>query len=199
MFTGIIKELAIVTKIVNTTQKVLLKVSTSSVFNTAQVNDSIAINGCCLTITELTNNTASFDILPETLKLTNLGLLTVNQQVNIESSLTLQDKLGGHILQGHVDCTASVLKLEPDGDSTRVYFSLPSKFLKMLVPKGFISINGISLTIVEVTKQYFSVMIIPHTKTITNAKDWQVGTLVNIEVDIMNKSIYYYLQQFNNK
>lgn len=197
MFTGIVKELGTVEKIILEQGKTRLSIKAKNVLNTASVDDSIAVNGCCLTVVELKDNTASFDVLPETLSKTNIGLLKEFDTVNLEDSVTLQTKLGGHIIQGHVDCTARIISYEQQGDSTLFSFSLPNKFLAMMVPKAFVSIDGISLTIVNVTDSYFSVMIIPHTKNITIASSWNINSLVNIEVDIINKSIFQYLSKLN--
>lgn len=197
MFTGIVKELGTVKKVIREQGKVHLCVTAKTVFNNATIDDSISVNGCCLTVVDLKSNVASFDVLPETLNKTNIGLLKEDDIVNLEESLTLQTKLGGHIIQGHVDCTARVISYEIQGESTIISFSLPKHFLDMMVTKAFVSIDGISLTIVDVTDTYFSVMIIPHTKQITIAGYWKVNTLVNIEIDIINKSIFQYLNKLN--
>lgn len=208
MFTGIIRILATVVALEKTQGKTVLKVA--GPFNNPEVDESIAINGCCLTVVaaEKSENKAegnphwllSFDVLPETISKTALNDLKIGEEVNAEESLTYgTSKVGGHMLQGHVDVTATLTNITPEGDSFIYTFDLAAPFVNMLLPKCFIALDGISLTVTAVTKTHFSVMIIPHTRKYTVAKNWSVGSLINVEVDILNKSIYSYMQHFKQQ
>ena len=203
MFTGIIKQLGEVEAIKQQTGKVSLTIKANCI--SPEIDDSIAINGCCLTIVKLEHHpkinlnsySLTFDVLPESLKKTNLSNLVVGDKVNLEESVQLTTKLGGHIIQGHVDCTVEVVKITPEGDSILYELKVPQPYHNMLVEKGFVSLDGVSLTVVNTTKEGFTVMIIPHTSKNTTITNWTVGSRVNLEVDIINKSIYSYLQKFN--
>ncbi|MGV3278655.1 riboflavin synthase [Rickettsiales bacterium LUAb2] len=200
MFSGLVQETGKVIKVEKNPGKVVLYIQGKEAYNNIVVNDSIAVNGCCLTVTSvLVNNIATFDVLPETLRKTNLGDLTDSSTINLEKSLTLQDKIGGHMVQGHIDTTAKIIEQYIDGDSVVNKFEINPEFAQMIVPKAFIAIDGISLTVVECANDWFSVMIIPHTNSITISKNWKIGSIVNIEIDIINKSIWSYMQKLQHK
>jgi riboflavin synthase len=196
MFSGIVKELGTVMEIINNTGKTVLFVqgNVNLSYSKVKVNDSIAVNGVCLTVVEVLKDVAVFEVLPETLRKTNLCMLSKNMHVNLEDAITIADKIGGHNVQGHIDCTATIVETYKDGDAIVTVFSLPKEYADMLVPKAYIAIDGMSLTIVSVNKDTFSVMLIPHTVNVTVASLWRVGSIVNIEVDILNKSIWHYLK-----
>lgn len=204
MFTGIIKHLGKIKRADLSSGQ--LRLAVEGTFTSPEVDDSIAINGCCLTVVEVEKiaNSAlanryevSFDVLPESLAKTNLSALTPEAEVNTEEALRVGDKLGGHLLQGHVDTVATLCQILTEGKSLKCFFKAPPEFLQMIVPKGFVALDGISLTVVDLNSETFSVMLIPHTRKISVAKNWKVGSQVNLEVDIFNKSIYSYLQKLN--
>jgi riboflavin synthase len=151
------------------------------------VGESVAVNGCCLTVTAIENSTAIFDILAETQRVTNLGDLEQGGSVNLERALRADDRLSGHFVQGHVDCTSEILELEPVGQDHRLKISLPDKFSRYLIHKGSICVDGMSLTAAEVSDDSFTIWLIPHTMEVTNLKKRQAGERVNLEFDMLAK------------
>ncbi|TWP28080.1 riboflavin synthase [Apibacter muscae] len=194
MFTGIIKHQSKIISLEKSEDIIKLTVESDQLFQNAAVDDSIAVNGVCLTITQLQENKASFDVLPETIERTNLSLLKVGDVVNTEDSMTASTRIGGHFVQGHVDTTSTITKVEEDGEAYDIYFTCDQKYQNMLVEKAYIALDGMSLTVTAVTPEFFKVMIIPHTFSQTIVKNyWKVGYQVNTEIDILNKSIYKYI------
>jgi len=197
MFTGIVEHLVIVKKI---TEHEKIKQFTielpEAILQKIKVDDSIAINGVCLTVTNILSNACTVDVTPETLRLTNLNQLKPGDEVNFETSLTLQKSMGGHFVQGHVDTMAEITEIKPEGASARVTFKLDKDFLKYLVYKAFITIDGMSLTVTDVQEETFSVALIPHTLQKTRAHSYEVGVKVNIEVDMMAKQVHHYLENY---
>jgi riboflavin synthase len=149
------------------------------------IGDSIAVNGCCLTVTRLAADTFAADASRETLNVTTLGQWHVGTQVNLEKALTAGQALGGHYVTGHVDGVARVTALVPDARSTRMLFAVPAALARYIAKKGSVCIDGVSLTVNEVGPTSFDVNLIPHTLTMTVLKGFQVGTPVNVEVDII--------------
>jgi riboflavin synthase len=148
-----------------------------------QIGDSICVQGCCLTATELRNGTFAADVSRESLSLTTLGDLDVGSSVNLEPSLRAGDPLGGHLVSGHVDGVAQVIAMSGDARSQRLKFSVPSELARYIARKGSVAIDGVSLTINEVEGATFGVNIIPHTQSVTTLGKLKVGTRVNLEVD----------------
>ena len=151
------------------------------------LGDSVAVNGCCLTATAATGGTLAFDLLGETLARTNLGDLKPGSLVNLERALIVGARLGGHFVQGHVDCTGKVVAFAASGADHRLEIELPPEFARYVVFKGSIAIDGISLTVAEVSATSFIVWIIPHTRAVTNLSGREPGDRVNIEVDLLAK------------
>jgi len=151
------------------------------------VGESVAVNGCCLTATTIENGKAVFDLLAETLRVTNLGDLVVGSLVNLERALRANDRMSGHFVQGHVDCSSEVLELEAVGQDYRFRVSLPDNFSRYLINKGSICVDGMSLTAAEVEDDNFTIWLIPHTMEVTNLKKRQVGERVNLEFDMLAK------------
>ena len=151
------------------------------------LGESIAVNGVCLTVVEHSSSLAAFELSPETLRKTNLGELKIGDAVNLERSLRVGDRLGGHWVQGHVDGVGSLVRREADGGWTRFIFRLPTNLAKYVVAKGSIAVNGVSLTVVDAGDVEFSVALIPHTLAVTNLGTLQPGSPVNLEVDILAK------------
>ena len=161
----------------------------------AEIGDSIAINGCCLTIVEIDGSTWVFEAGEETLSKTNLGDLAAGSSVNLERALPANGRLGGHFVQGHVDGVGTVDRIEVDGEWTNMYFRLPGNLARQLVPKGSITVDGISLTVVTVSDDGFNVALIPHTLEVTTLGKRQVGDRVNIETDILGKYVRQFMGQ----
>ncbi len=153
------------------------------------IGDSVAINGCCLTVIEIDGPIAAFQAGTETLSKTNLGKLDVGHQANLERSLPVNGRLGGHFVQGHVDGVGEVVSIDRDGEWVTMWFRVPAPLARLLLPKGSVAVDGISLTVVNVEKDRFSVALIPHTLEVTTLGIRNVGDPVNIETDILGKYV----------
>jgi riboflavin synthase len=151
------------------------------------IGDSIALNGCCLTVVAIENKTCWFELGAETLAKTNLGSLSVGSSVNCERSLRVGDRMGGHFVTGHIDGPGTVTRRHDDGPWSYYFFSAALPLLKQMAPKGSIAIDGVSLTLVDANDAFFSVALIPHTLQVTTLGKLQVGSTVNLETDILAK------------
>ncbi len=191
MFTGIVEEVGVV-KDVSLTG---LRIAAATTLEGAKVGDSTAINGACLTVTSMGEGQFSVDVVPETWRRTNLGKLHPGDPVNLERSLSFGGRMGGHFVQGHVDGTGRIVEISPDGDAVMVRFEADPGVLRYIVEKGFVSIDGISLTVVGCQSDSFSVTLIPFTRANTTFKERVVGDVVNLEVDILAK----YIERFLNR
>ena len=187
MFTGIVESLGTVTAIKTQSVGIQLSISHDEFFKKTKTGASIAINGVCLTVISVKGKQAVFEVGPETLKKSNLGFLRVGMNVNLEKPVSASSDFSGHFVQGHVDTTAEVLKMEKSGPWVDVWFSLPDLIKPFLVDKGSVCIEGVSLTIVQVKKDRFSVALIPHTLTMTTLALKKPGDMVNIETDMIAK------------
>jgi riboflavin synthase len=147
--------------------------------------ESIAVNGCCLTVAELAGVGFSADVMPETARRTTLGTLAPGDQVNLERALRAGEPIGGHLVTGHVDETGVVSAVEADANARRVRIEAPTGLLELVAPQGSIAVDGISLTVVDVSAAGFSVSLIPYTTAITSAGRWKVGSRVNLEADLV--------------
>ena len=185
MFTGIVQEIGKVLEI----DQMFLKVESSLLLGTLEQGDSVSVNGACLTVNNVDENWFSVDTMPETIKRTNLGRLMVGSFVNLERALTLNTPLGGHIIQGHVDGIGDVNSIIKDENAVIMEFSAPARIIKYIVEKGFISVDGISLTVVGVTESTFSVSVVKYTLDNTTLGISEEGNPVNIEVDILAKYV----------
>ena len=161
----------------------------SSFTEEVELGESVAVNGACLTVTEVNEGAMRFDLLHETLRLTNLGDCTPGDPVNLERSLRIGDRLSGHFVQGHVDACAEVIEYSQSGQDHRLTVSLPSEFANLMVHKGSICVNGISLTVAELGEDRFTLWIIPHTHEVTSLSSVQAGSRVNLEFDLLAKHI----------
>ena len=190
MFTGLIEGQGSVKAITPESGTMRLTINfPSEVQAGLAIGDSVAINGCCLTVVELNDGAAAFEAGAETLSKTNLGRLSVGHRVNLERALRADARLGGHIVQGHVDGVGEVDAIEHDGDWVTMWFRLPSELLRYMVKKGSVAVDGISLTVVNVDEQRFSVALIPHTLEVTTLGQRGVGDSINIETDILAKYV----------
>jgi riboflavin synthase len=154
------------------------------------VGDSISVNGVCLTVTAFTPSSFNVTAVPETLRLTNLDQLSEGSKVNLERAMQLNQRVGGHYVQGHVDGMGEILEITNDNSNALlVKISLPQQFAKYLVNKGYIAIDGMSITIITATTDWFTVTFIPHTQAVTVVSQYNKGTKVNLEVDMMSKQL----------
>jgi riboflavin synthase len=189
MFTGLIQEVAKVLWIRMTDRGTQLQVAAPRLAAETIIGDSVAVNGCCLTISAQREDQLTFDLLQETLDRTNLKQLRRDSLVNLERALVAGTPLGGHFVQGHIDCSSKVVSCERTGTDYRLEIDLPPDFAHYAAYKGSVAINGISLTIAELLSKSFAVWIIPHTRKHTNIGALQAGDLVNIEFDILAKYV----------
>ena len=189
MFTGLIEEVGLFLWIRATDRGTQLQVTAPQIASATHRGDSIAVNGCCLTVAAHREEHLVFDLLEETLDRTNLRHLRRENPVNLERALAANARLGGHFVQGHIDCTARVLGFEAQGEDHRLEIELPSDFNHYVAYKGSIAINGVSLTVAELLTNSFAAWIIPHTKRHTNLNSLQVGDYVNLEFDILAKYV----------
>jgi len=189
MFTGIVEETGQVIAFVPSATAWNLTVSANAALVDLALGDSIAVNGCCLTATAFAATSIRFDILEETRRLTNFATLKPGAKVNLERSLRFGGKVSGHFVTGHIDALGTIDTLEPRGKDVFLKVRVPSAFTRYIVHKGSISIDGISLTIAEVTENAFAVWIIPHTRAVTNLSEKRPGDLVNLEFDLLGKHV----------
>lgn len=195
MFTGLVQSLAEVVDVVPEPPGVRLVIRDSQIAREAAVGDSIAINGCCLTIVDIKSDQISFQAGAETLSRTNLGQLMPGAVVNIEPSLRAGSPIGGHYVTGHIDAVGTVDSRHDDADWCTMWFRVPAAQLVQMASKGSVAVDGVSLTIVNVDRDRFSVALIPHTLAATTLGRRQVGDRVNIETDLLAKYVQSYLQQ----
>jgi riboflavin synthase len=189
MFTGLIEEVGTVVAMEKNPDGATLEIAAAGFAKNVRLGESIAVNGCCLTVVAHQNDQLIFDLLEETLQRTNLRTLRRNDRVNLERALVADGRLGGHFVQGHVDCCARILSLEETGADCRLEVELPADFAKYVVEKGSVAVNGISLTVAEVSETSFAVWIIPHTKAQTNLALSGADDLVNLEFDLIAKYV----------
>lgn len=189
MFTGLIEEVGHVLWIRMSDRSTQLQLTAPKLAPAVSVGDSIAVNGCCLTVSGQRGPQLTFDLLEETLDRTNLRLLRRDSPVNLERALLAGAPLGGHFVQGHIDCAAKVISFERSGEDYRLEMDLPADFTHYAACKGSVAVNGISLTIAELLEKSFAVWIIPHTKRHTNIDKLEPGELLNIEFDILAKYV----------
>ena len=187
MFTGLIEEVGNVLGIHAADGATRLQIVAPRIAETTQLGDSIAVNGCCLTVAARSDDQLAFDLLDETLSCTNLKTLRPQGRVNLERALAANARLGGHFVQGHVDCAARILALEEKGADLRIDVALPAEFAQYVAHKGSVALNGISLTVADVSEKSFAVWIIPHTKSQTNLDTARPDDLVNLEFDLIAK------------
>ena len=190
MFTGLIRELA---KVESFSNNILTLKSNYK----PKIGDSIAVNGACLTVIKIGNKNFSVELSPESTSL--LALENYKNEVHIEPAMQMGDRFEGHIVQGHVDCLGTIKSIKQNGNSTDFYVSLPAEYLKYVIPKGSITIDGVSLTVNEVLKDSFRLTIIPHTVKNTLFCRYKIGTKVNLETDMFARYIYNMFKGNNKK
>ena len=190
MFTGLVEGSGLVLDTVTEGLALRLVVEVPAVFGgDARIGESVALNGCCLTLIGIEERNWAFQAGPETLARTNLGGVGVGHKLNLERALRVGDRWGGHIVQGHIDGVGEVERIHPEGDWTTMWFRLPESLAPQVVPKGSIAVDGVSLTVVEAGRDHFSVALIPHTLSQTTLGWRKIGDPVNIETDIVGKYV----------
>jgi riboflavin synthase len=189
MFTGLIEEVGTVVAVRARDHGTELQIAAPGTAKHINPGESIAVNGCCLTLTSCHSDCLSFDLLEETIACTNLHDLQQDSPVNLERALRVDGRVGGHFVQGHVDCVAAIIALGTKGADFRLEVELPENSRHYVVSKGSITVNGISLTVAEVLPRSFEVWIIPYTKCHTNLDRVTIGDLVNLEFDILAKYV----------
>ncbi|MEC7832541.1 MAG: riboflavin synthase [Pseudomonadota bacterium] len=194
MFSGIIENIGMVENClsVNGNQKILIKIDNLS--NKIKDGDSISINGVCLTVEEINSNIYSFSVSPETLNLTTLNHLKKNSYVNIETPLTMEKFLSGHLTAGHIDNTGTIHEISKENNSWNLFIKVNKGILKYSATKGSIAIDGVSLTINQIKSDILCIMLIPHTYENTIAQYYKEGDLVNIEIDLL----FRYIEKIKN-
>jgi len=189
MFTGLIEEVGRIVAVPTGEGSSCLRVAAPRIAAQAEIGASISVNGCCLTVAFRQENELTFDLLQETLERTNLKALTRGSAVNLEQALKADGRVGGHFVQGHIDCAVPILGFEERGADLRLEVALPGEFAQYVVEKGSIAIDGISLTVAKVGQNSFEVWIIPHTRSQTNFALARLGELVNLEFDLLAKYV----------
>ncbi len=193
MFTGLVEEVGTVQSVLKGTKSAKIIINVKQVLDKVQLGDSIATNGVCLTVTDFNSNSFAVDVMAETMRKTNLKNLVSGSKVNLERALRLGDRLGGHLVSGHIDGLGFIRDFEKEDNAIWVSISTSPEVLKYIIPKGSIGIDGISLTVAYVDKEIFKVSIIPHTKDVTTLLNNKPGDEVNLECDMIGKYIERFL------
>ena len=194
MFTGLVECMGTVVDIADESPGVRLRIDAGLVADDAVLGASIAINGCCLTVVAVEDSILDFEAGSETLSRTNLGSLEIGNNVNLERSLKVGGRLGGHYVTGHIDTTGTVSERMDNKDWSTIWFNLPRSWAKLLVEKGSVAVDGVSLTVVDVESERFSVALIPHTLEVTTLGHQQTGDVVNLETDLLAKYVQRQLE-----
>lgn len=189
MFTGIVEEKGKLQKVLSGQESGTVEIKAAKVLEGTKIGDSIAVNGVCLTVTSLKSDGFCADVMPETLRRTNLGKLSIGAEVNLERAMAAGGRFGGHIVSGHIDGTGVIKSLKPEGNAVWVAINASPDILHLIVEKGSICIDGISLTVAYVDSEEFRVSIIPHTGSETTLLGKKAGDIVNLENDIVGKYI----------
>jgi riboflavin synthase len=195
MFTGIIEELGRVAGVERRGEVIRLRLGAERVFEDAHLGDSISVNGACLTVTDLARDQAAFDVMQETIHRTNLNLLRVGDRVNLERALRLDRRLGGHLVQGHVDGLGVIRERATRGPTVFWEVAAPPEVLRYVVPKGSMAVDGVSLTVIERRPESFTFATIPHTLAQTTLGLRREGEMVNLETDLLGKYVEAFLQR----
>lgn len=197
MFTGIIEEIGTVKKIIGHQTSGYMEIRADKVLSGTNPGDSIAVNGVCLTVTRIQGDNFIADVMAETLRKTNLGTLPVGAGVNLERAMAANGRFGGHIVSGHIDGTGKIISFQPEGNAVWVTISAPAPILHLIVNKGSIAIDGISLTVAYVDDSIFKVSVIPHTGAETTLLKRKPGDVVNLENDVIGKYVEKLLKPYS--
>lgn len=199
MFTGLIEEVGSVVTLDANDDHGELKVAAPRLGKNMRRGDSVAVNGCCLTLSSHRGSALGFDLLAETMARTNLRRLRRGDLVNLERAVAANERFGGHFVQGHIDCVSPIRAFEKSGADHRLEIELPPEFANLVASKGSIAVNGISLTVAEILPKSFAVWIVPYTKQHTNLNRAETGDLVNLEFDVLAKYVERMLPQLIQK
>jgi len=199
MFTGIVEEIGKITEFNKLLNGARIKIECSEVLNGTKLGDSISINGCCQTVTEISNNYFTADISDETLRITNFSELKIGTNVNLERAVTPSTRMGGHIVQGHIDGVGTFLLAEKLTDFYNMLFEIPENLTKYVVEKGSIAINGVSLTVASINNNIIKAAVIPHTFKNTILSKLKGNDTVNIETDVIGRYVEKFLLSRDNK
>jgi riboflavin synthase len=199
MFTGIVEEIGKIEKTKPIAGGFSIQINAEKVLEDIKVNDSVCIDGVCLTVTEISNNSFWIDAVGATLDKSTFNQIHQNDLVNLERSVKLNDRLGGHLVQGHVNGVGKISELKKLGENYLLKIFVPENLEKYIIKEGSIAINGVSLTIVDLDKNEISISIIPHTWSNTNFKNKKINDKVNIEIDILAKYVEKFLANHGNK
>lgn len=189
MFTGIVEATGRVACLQTTAEGGRLELGDVPFSGELSLGESVAVNGCCLTVVEAAGDTVKFDLLQQTLRLTNLGGLAAGDAVNLERAMQVGGRFSGHFVQGHVDGTGEILTWEPHGQDYKLEVRLPAELHRLVIPRGSITIDGISLTAAEIGQETVTAWITPHTRAVTNLSTAAAGQAVNLEIDMMAKYV----------
>lgn len=190
MFNGIVETIGMIEKLSSEEDCLKLNISPMDDFSDLKIGDSISVNGICLTITDITNKNFNVTVVPETLRKSNLNELQIKSLVNLERSIKVNDRIHGHSVQGHSDGVGKIIDIIQDGKNALLLkIEIPKSLKKYVVKKGYVALDGMSITIIEATNNWISIALIPHTIKSTIAHQYQLNSLINIEVDILGKYI----------
>ena len=189
VFTGIVEECGTVLDVLKNGVSGSVQIQASTVLEGTKTGDSIAVNGVCLTVTKLTKSSFTADVMAETFRRTNLGNLGKNSRVNLERAMAANGRFGGHIVSGHIDGTGIISRIKEEGNAVWIYISAPQSILNLIVEKGSVAVDGISLTVAAVSDKEFAVSVIPHTRENTALSGKKTGAVVNLENDIIGKYV----------
>lgn len=193
MFTGIIEEVGVIKNITANSKSGKITILASKILDDTDLGDSIAVNGVCLSVSGINKNEFVVDVMMETIRATNLGKLNIKDKVNLERAMSISSRFGGHIVTGHVDTVGIIQEFKREENAVWVSISAEEEFLKNIIYKGSITIDGISLTVAYIDNKIFKVSIIPHTKSKTTILEKKVGNIVNLESDVIGKYIKHFL------
>lgn len=196
MFTGLIETMGTVAHLQKLPGGARLTIRVPQIAAQLELGDSISVNGCCLTVVEHDETTFTADLVPESLARTNLGVLAIGSEVNLERAMSVGDRLGGHWVQGHIDCLGQVRSRKRVGNEDLLEITVPFEITRHIVPQGSISLDGVSLTVVDVGRDRFRVALIPHTRELTTLGKVQPMDVVNIELDVLAKYVEKHLSAF---
>lgn len=189
VFTGIVEECGTVLDVLKNGVSGSVQIQASTVLEGTKTGDSIAVNGVCLTVTKLTKSSFTADVMAETFRRTNLGNLGKNSRVNLERAMAADGRFGGHIVSGHIDGTGIISRIKKEGNAVWIYISAPQSILNLIVEKGSVAVDGISLTVAAVSDKEFAVSVIPYTRENTALSGKKTGAVVNLENDIIGKYV----------
>ena len=195
MFTGIVEEIGKIKAINGSQDSVEMVIKARKILDDVNLGDSISVNGVCLTVTEFTSDGFTVDVMPETVKSTSLRELQRNDDVNLERAMSANGRFGGHLVSGHVDGIGKIVRKEPKGNAVYYEIEIPEELIAFMIYKGSVTVDGTSLTIFGLTKNTFTLSLIPHTLTETILRKKGVGDIVNIECDMLGKYVSQFMQR----